>query len=413
VQKSSDAQNENAKLKGVKRCVREVLAEDNTQRVFLDGAICKARSHDDNIENGRVRVGDREVARGVEIARKDCGDLNIQATVNSPAVGRDEILNANPALLNASAILVVVGRELGDSVGLTLGSIVVALDSEDGVLASDKPCTKKKTRVRILKQMGVEVGVLELSGEQSALCHTAGAMRQLKKWGLVEGHHARHGEARDRLLHVEEKPALGVRRVANIVQRATARLQPKGGGITNVGECGRAEDANSRKIRQRPRHQALERGHTRLHRAVCAVGQPGAVIGSERPKLRTPASGVQACTNHGEVRAPERLNEGVVAMQAWSCEPEQNTSIQNVLLESMSREFSCTISLKGTNSTTRCSCSRRKSRSNAKLLDMFQVRSDNQPHGAFITPINRVGDHPASGDVEETHDVGLMPVTGR
>ena len=85
MQKSSDAQNENAKLKSVKRCVREVLAEDNTQRVFLDGAICKARSHDDNIENGRVRVGDREVARGVEIARKDCGDLNIQATVNSPA----------------------------------------------------------------------------------------------------------------------------------------------------------------------------------------------------------------------------------------------------------------------------------------------------------------------------------------
>ena len=95
-------------------------------------------------------------------------------------------------------------------------------------------------------------------------------------------------------------------------------------------------------------------------------------------------------------------------MQAWSCEPEQNTLIQNVLLEAMSRELSCAISLKGTNSTTRCSCSRRKSRSNAKLLDMFQVRSDNQPHGAFITPIDGVGDHPASGDVEETHDVGLI-----
>ena len=38
--------------------------------------------------------------------------------------------------------------------------------------------------------------------------------------------------------------------MANIVQRATAGLQPKGGGITNVGECRRAEDANSRKVRQ-------------------------------------------------------------------------------------------------------------------------------------------------------------------
>jgi hypothetical protein len=97
--------------------------------------------------------------------------------------------------------------------------------------------------------MGVEVGVLELGGEQSALRHTAGAVRQLKKRGFVEGHHARHGEARDRLLHVEEKPALGVRGVTNIVQGATAWLQPKGGIITNVGECGRAENANTGKIR--------------------------------------------------------------------------------------------------------------------------------------------------------------------
>ena len=37
----------------------------------------------------------------------------------------------------------------------------------------------------------------------------------------------------------------------------------------------------------------------------------------------------------------------------------------------------------------------------------------NQLHGAFITPIDGVGDHPASGDVEETHDVRLMTVTGR
>jgi hypothetical protein len=101
VQKSSDAQNKNAKPKGVRRCVREVLlAEDNAQRVFLEGAICKARSRDDNIENRRIRVGDREVARGVEIARKDRGDLNIQATINSPAVVRDKILNANPALFS-------------------------------------------------------------------------------------------------------------------------------------------------------------------------------------------------------------------------------------------------------------------------------------------------------------------------
>jgi hypothetical protein len=218
-------------------------------RVLLEGAIRKARSRDDDIENRRIWVGDREVARGIEIARKDRGDLNIQATINKPAVGRDKILNANPALLHTSAILVVVGRNLGDSVGLTLSSVVVALDSEDGVLASDKPCTKKKTRVGILKQMGVEVGVLELGGEQSALRQTAGAVRQLKKRGLVESHHARHGEARDRLLHVEEKPTLGVRGVTNIVQGATAWLQPKGGGITNVGECGRAEDANIGKIR--------------------------------------------------------------------------------------------------------------------------------------------------------------------
>jgi len=100
-------------------------------------------------------------------------------------------------------------------------------------------------------------------------------------------------------------------------------------------------------------------------------------------------------------------------MQAWSCEAEQNTSIQNVLLEAMSREFSRTISLKSANSTTRRSRRWQKSRSNAELLDMLEVRGDNQLHGAFITPINRVGDHPASGDVEETHDVGLMPVTGR
>jgi hypothetical protein len=215
----------------------------------LEGAIRKARSCDDDIEDRRIRVGDREVARGAEIARKDRGDLNIQATINKPGVGRDKILNANPALLHTSAILVVVGRNLGDSVALTLSSVVVALDSEDGVLASDKPCTKKAS-VGILKQMGVEVGVLELGGEQSALRQTAGAVRQLKKRGLVESHHARHGEARDRLLHVEEKPTLGViRGVTNIVQGATAWLQPKGGSITNVGECGRAEDANTGKIR--------------------------------------------------------------------------------------------------------------------------------------------------------------------
>ena len=100
-------------------------------------------------------------------------------------------------------------------------------------------------------------------------------------------------------------------------------------------------------------------------------------------------------------------------MQARSCEPEQNTLIQNVLLEAMSCEFSRTISLKSANSTTRRSRRRRKSRSNAELLDMLEVRGDNQLHGAFITPIDGVGDHPASSDVEETHDVGLMPVTGR
>ena len=54
MQKSSDAQNENAKLKGVKGCVREVLAEDNTQRVLLEGAIRKARSRDDDVENRRI-----------------------------------------------------------------------------------------------------------------------------------------------------------------------------------------------------------------------------------------------------------------------------------------------------------------------------------------------------------------------
>ena len=40
-------------------------------------------------------------------------------------------------------------------------------------------------------------------------------------------------------------------------------------------------------------------------------------------------------------------------MQTRSREPDQNTLVQNVLLEAMSREFSRTISLKSANSTTR------------------------------------------------------------
>jgi hypothetical protein len=99
-------------------------------------------------------------------------------------------------------------------------------------------------------------------------------------------------------------------------------------------------------------------------------------------------------------------------MHARSREPE-HTLVQNVLLEAMRREFSRTISLKSANSTTRCSRRRWKSRSSAELLDMLEVGGDNQLHGAFITSIDREGDHPASSDVEEAHDVRLMPVTGR